>query len=252
MNIVPISAFTDNYIWCLQLAKRRAIVVDPGDPEAVTSYLAACNLTLAGILVTHHHFDHTGGIEVLTRDTSVPVIGPKNSPFDGLTQAVSDNELVEIEGLSFQVLAVPGHTLDHIAYYSPLHEALFCGDTLFSGGCGRVFEGTFEQMRHSLARLRDLPASTSIYCAHEYTSANLRFALAVDPDNEALQSRVAEVSRLREQGRPTLPTTLAEERLTNPFLRWDAPAIINSAHSREPVRDADNVFRVTRQWKDVF
>lgn len=252
MNIVPIPAFTDNYIWCLHLDSRRAIVVDPGDADAVHTYLNDNGLELAGILVTHHHFDHTGGIEALTNARSIPVIGPQNSPFDGLTQRVGDHSQLILESLDIHVLAVPGHTLDHIAYYLPEHKALFCGDTLFSGGCGRVFEGTFEQMRNSLASLRELPASTRVYCAHEYTAANLRFALAVDPANPALQARVAEVSRLRGLNEPTLPTTLEEECRSNPFLRWDAPAIIHSAQNKEPVHNADDVFRVIRQWKDAF
>ncbi len=252
MNIVPISAFTDNYIWCLHLNDRRAIVVDPGDPEVVEAYLAANNIELAGILVTHHHFDHTGGIEALTNASSVAVIGPENSPFSGLTQTVRHGSELMFESLDIKVLAVPGHTLDHVAYYIPQLEALFCGDTLFSGGCGRVFEGTFAQMRKSLASLRELPVTTSVYCAHEYTAANLKFALAVDPDNSDLQARVAQVSRLRQLDKPTLPTTLGEERRSNPFLRWDAPAIIGSAQRKEPVQDADDVFRVIRQWKDSF
>jgi hydroxyacylglutathione hydrolase len=252
VNIVPISAFTDNYIWCLHLDNHRAIVVDPGDAEAVKAYFSENNLELVGILVTHHHFDHTAGIEALASSPQIPVIGPKNSPFTALTQTVSGGSQLALESLDIRVLAVPGHTLDHVAYYLPEVGALFCGDTLFSGGCGRVFEGTFEQMRHSLASLRELPASTKIYCAHEYTAANLRFALAVDPDNQVLQARVAEVSRLRELNKPSLPATLGDECLSNPFLRWDAPAIISSALSKEPVQDADGVFRVIRQWKDVF
>lgn len=252
MNIVPISAFTDNYIWCLRLDNQRAIVVDPGDPEAVKTYLADQGLMLAGILVTHHHFDHTGGIEALTSSGTVPVIGPHNSPFTHLTQTVEDKSHFLLESLGVQVLAVPGHTLDHVAYYLPEIGALFCGDTLFSGGCGRVFEGTFEQMRQSLASLRELPATTKIYCAHEYTAANLRFALAIDPTNADLQARAAEVSRLRELNKPSLPTMLGDECRYNPFLRWDTPAIISSAQTREPVNDADGVFRVIRQWKDSF
>lgn len=252
MNILPISAFTDNYIWCLHLEGGRAIVVDPGDFAATQSYLTEHQLELAGVLVTHHHFDHTGGIEALTGAANIPVIGPRNSPFAGLTQTVEDGSQLILESLDIRVLAVPGHTLDHVAYYLPKFEALFCGDTLFSGGCGRVFEGTFEQMRNSLASLRELPPTTHIYCAHEYTAANLRFALAVDPDNAALKARVTEVSRLREANKPTLPTTLGDECLSNPFLRWDAPAIIDSAQKIEQVQDANDVFRVIRQWKDAF
>jgi hydroxyacylglutathione hydrolase len=252
VNIVPISAFTDNYIWCLHLDNQRAIVVDPGDPEVVKAYLADNNLELAGVLVTHHHFDHTGGIEALASNTSVAVIGPKSSPFTGLTQTVEGNSRFRLESLDIHVLAVPGHTLDHVAYYLPDIGALFCGDTLFSGGCGRVFEGTFEQMRCSLAAIRELPKSTKMFCAHEYTAANLRFALAVEPDNADLQERVAEVSRLRELNQPSLPTTLADECRYNPFLRWDKPAVISSAQSKESVHDADGVFRVIRQWKDTF
>ncbi len=252
MNIVPIPAFADNYIWCLHLANHKALVVDPGDARAVTTYLQANQLELAGILVTHHHFDHTGGVDALAAGTNVTVIGPAHSPFEGATQTVEGGEHLQLFGLNIDVLRVPGHTLDHIAYYIAEHDAIFCGDTLFSGGCGRVFEGTFEQMRASLESLRALPAATRIYCAHEYTAANLRFAVAVDPDNKALRQRVAEVSNLRAQNQPTLPSRLADECLSNPFLRWDDPAIIASAQQKEPIFTADDVFRVIRQWKDSF
>lgn len=252
MNIVPISAFTDNYIWCLHLDNQLAVVVDPGDAQAVSDYLVANQLELAGILITHHHFDHTGGVAELTQSKSVPVIGPKHSPFTNVTQTVQNLDQVTLHDLALSIIGVPGHTLDHIAFYLPEQEAVFCGDTLFSGGCGRVFEGTFEQMRASLESLRNLPESTRVFCAHEYTAANLRFALTVDPDNSHLQQRAHEVATLRSQEKCTLPTTLATERLSNPFLRWDAPAIIDSAQGRESVHDADGVFRVMRQWKDSF
>ena len=180
IHIEPISAFSDNYIWCLYNDAGEAVVVDPGDAAPVEAFLADRSLKLTAVLITHHHFDHVGGLAELTRSRGIDVFGPRGSA-PQISSEVSEGDCVRLLGLSFEVLAVPGHTLDHIAYFaaSKVPPLLFCGDTLFAGGCGRLFEGTPEQMHHSLSRLKSLPPDTEVYCAHEYTLANLRFAQAV-------------------------------------------------------------------------
>lgn len=258
--IVPLPAFNDNYIWLIR-RDDQAAVVDPGDAAPVLEYLERNHLNLCAILATHHHGDHVGGIPELLERFKVPVFGPAGEPIDDLTLALSDGDHVEINlaqfGVSFEVLAVPGHTRAHIAYYDRNHSsrgALFCGDTLFASGCGRIFEGTPIQMRHSLAKLAALPGATQIYCAHEYTQANIRFALAVEPDNAALIKRSEEVSRLRNGNQPTVPSTIAVEREVNPFLRWEARAVIEAAQriSGKPLTQPDEVFTAIREWKNRF
>lgn len=256
--IVPLPAFNDNYIWLIRRGDQVA-VVDPGDAQPVLAYLERNRLNLCAILATHHHGDHVGGIPDLLERFEVPVFGPAGEPIDKLTQSLTDGGHVELAqfGVNFEILAVPGHTRAHIAYYDRNHSscgALFCGDTLFACGCGRVFEGTPAQMRRSLARLAALPGTTRIYCAHEYTQANCRFALAVEPDNVALQQRCEEVSALRNANQPTLPSTIATERAVNPFLRWDAPAVIAAAQSisGRPLAQPDDVFTAIREWKNRF
>ena len=195
-EVVPVSAFRDNYVWTLRRGKHAA-VVDPGEAAPVLDYLARENLSLAAILATHHHADHVGGIAELRQKYEVPVYGPKGEPIATLTHPVSEGDRVSIPelGVSFSVLDIPGHTRAHIAYYGA--GALFCGDTLFACGCGRVFEGTAEQMLQSLTKLAALPDETKVYCGHEYTLANIRFARAVDPDNAMLAAREASASKLR-------------------------------------------------------
>lgn len=219
LAISAIPAFNDNYIWLLSHAEQ-AWVVDPGDSAPVLAALQQQGLTLSGILLTHHHGDHTGGVAALREQFPAAVVyGNLDSPAAGLvTQAVQDNECFELAGCSFQVLAVPGHTLDHIAFYSAQLDALFCGDTLFVGGCGRVFEGTYAQMYASLQRLKALPASTAVYCAHEYTLSNLKFAAAALPHNPAIAQALHATAALREQGKATVPGSLQTELATNPFL----------------------------------
>lgn len=253
MDIIPIAAFSDNYIWAICTEKEHIIIVDPGDADVVERFLEAHEKTLAAILITHHHGDHTGGLLALKARHHCPVYGPDNQDIVGIDHTVYEG-LLEIGGLRFEVFPVPGHTLDHIVYYCPTQALLFCGDTLFAGGCGRVFEGTYAQMQASLARLRALPASTSVFCAHEYTLANLAFAITVEPDNQTLQRRLAQCKALRAANKPTVPSTIGVERETNPFMRWDAPAIQARLAQAGTLGsgNAQDVFTALRQWKDIF
>lgn len=254
IQIDALPAFSDNYIWLLQdTAKRRCAVVDPGDAGPVLEWLEAHpGWVLEDILVTHHHHDHVGGVQTLKQATGARVCGPANERIPARDLALDDGDRVQVLGMDFQVIAVPGHTLGHIAYYgAPL---LFCGDTLFAGGCGRLFEGTPEQMHQSLSRLAALPAETQVYCTHEYTLSNLRFAKAVEPSNRELGQRFDDVTRLRANDRITLPSTIALERATNPFLRTAETSVKQKAdewkgHSN-PSQAA--VFAALRSWKDTF
>jgi hydroxyacylglutathione hydrolase len=253
MEVVPVKAFKDNYVWTLRNASHAA-VVDPGDARPVLDYLGSERLQLVAILATHHHPDHVGGIEALVGKYRVPVFGPRGEPIPALTQPVSEGDRVAIPelGASFAVLDIPGHTRAHVAYYGA--GALFCGDTLFACGCGRLFEGTPEQMYASLEKLLALPDETRVYCGHEYTLANIGFARAVEPGNRALREREARDRGLREAGRPTLPSTLGDEKATNPFLRCREPAVIESANKYLGARIADpvRVFAAIRDWKNRF
>ncbi len=251
--VEPIPAFDDNYLWLLARGSLAA-VVDPGDAEPVLQRLARRNLDLQAILVTHHHGDHVGGVAALAHATGARVYGPRGEQIPARDVALGGGDRIEVLGAAFEVLDVPGHTLGHIAYHAPALRALFCGDTLFAAGCGRLFEGTAGQMTASLAKLAALPADTRVYCAHEYTLSNLRFALAVEADNEALRERQRSCVALRERGEPTLPSTIAEELATNPFLRCDAPAVRRVAEARagQPLPTTEAVFAVIRQWKNVF
>jgi len=252
-EIVPLAAFKDNYIWTLRDSKCAA-VVDPGDARPVRDYLEREGLRLAAILATHHHPDHVGGIAELVAAQKVPVFGPKGEPIPALTHPLGEGDTAEISelGARFSVLEIPGHTRAHVAYYGL--GSLFCGDTLFACGCGRVFEGTPAQMLASLTKLAALPDATKVYCGHEYTLANIRFARAVDPDNPTLAAREARAQALREADKPTLPSTLGEERATNPFLRCAEPAVVESANKYLGARAADpvRVFAAIREWKNKF
>ena len=253
VSVVPVAAFKDNYVWTLRNASHAA-VVDPGEARPVLDYLQREKLSLAAILATHHHPDHVGGIAELRRSFDVPVYGPKNEPIETLTRPVSEGDEVRVPELdvTFSVLDIPGHTRAHIAYYGA--GALFCGDTLFACGCGRVFEGTAEQMMTSLDKLAALPDDTKVYCGHEYTLANIGFAKAVEPGNTALTRREARDRRLRAEGKPTLPSRLGDEKATNPFLRCREPAVIESANKYLGTRVADpvRVFAAIREWKNRF
>jgi hydroxyacylglutathione hydrolase len=240
LEIVPVGAFKDNYVWTLR-SGAQAVVVDPGDARPVLAYLAAERLELSAILATHHHADHVGGIAELVRGRAIPVYGPRGEPIPTLTHPVGEGDTVTLPalGVAFSVLDIPGHTRAHIAYYGA--GALFCGDTLFACGCGRLFEGTAEQMYASLEKLRALPDDTRVYCGHEYTLAN-----------ESLKKRELESRRLRDAGRPTLPSTLGEEKATNPFLRCREPAVVASANKYLGARVSDpvRVFAAIRDWKN--
>jgi len=251
--IEPIPAFNDNYFWLL-VHGALAAVVDPGAAEPVLSQLRSQGLTLTDILVTHHHGDHVGGVAALAGATGARVYGPQGESIPARDVALGEGDAIEVLGLDLHVLDVPGHTRGHIAYHAPRLRALFCGDTLFAAGCGRLFEGTAEQMTASLGKLAQLPADTRVYCAHEYTLANLRFALAVEPDSDALHARQQACRTLRDRGQPTLPSTIGEERATNPFLRCDVPAVRRAAEARagKPLASTAAAFAALRAWKDVF
>ncbi|MDO8930942.1 MAG: hydroxyacylglutathione hydrolase [Rhodocyclaceae bacterium] len=253
LEIIGLPAFADNYIWVLRRGGHAA-VVDPGDAAPVLDYLAASGARLCAILVTHHHHDHIDGIDAIVARHPVPVYGPATEGIAAVDSPLADGDRVVLPELAaeFAVLGVPGHTRGHLAYYR--RGTLFCGDTLFGAGCGRLFEGTPEQMQASLARLGALPDDTGIYCAHEYTQANLRFAVAVEPDNSAVQARAEEAAALRNRGAPTIPSTLALEHATNPFLRWEAPTVIAAATARlgHAPADAVEVFAAIREWRNRF
>lgn len=250
-DVVPVPAFRDNYIWVLRRGSAAA-VVDPGDAAPVLDYLSREGLSLAAILITHHHPDHIGGLPGLLAGRDVPVYGPALEPIDSLTRRVRGGDTVHIDalGATFEVLDIPGHTRAHIAYYGA--NMVFCGDTLFACGCGRVFEGTPEQMYASLSRLAALPDPTRVYCAHEYTLSNIGFARTVEPGNAALARREAEDRATRAAGRPTVPTTIAREKATNPFLRCGEPEVIASADTFAggAVAGPAQVFAALREWKN--
>lgn len=256
LTISPISAFSDNYIWHLEKDGEHW-VVDPGDAKPVVEALG--NTPLNGILITHHHWDHTGGIAALRERYDCPVYGP--ATIDGVTDPIATGDQLTLFGYPLKVVDVPGHTLDHLALIleedAPDNNTvthLFCGDTLFAAGCGRLFEGTPTQMYNSLAKLSALPPDTRVYCAHEYTLANLKFAEAVEPGNAAVRSRITEARAIRADQRATLPSTIGEELATNPFLRCHIPAVARRAAEHCGMENTDEVevFASLRRWKDDF
>ena len=260
LQIDPVKAFNDNYLWVFHhQGGRSACVVDPGDAQPVLDYLAANNLTLTAILVTHHHADHIGGINQLLTRYEVPVYGPGSAKIPQVTHPLKESDQINVMGVNFKVLEVPGHTLEHIAYYASSSAninapVLFCGDTLFAAGCGRMFEGTPPMMYDSLQKLASLPPETLVFCTHEYTMSNLNFAKAVMPDNTNLQKRVYDEKSKRDQDLPTLPSTIKLELQTNPFLRCSDPLVMTSAntHAKAEQKDPATIFGILRRWKDNF
>ena len=257
MNLLPLLAFTDNYIWMLHDG-RQAIVVDPGEAAPVEQALHRWGLTLQAILVTHHHVDHVGGVDALRAATGAQVYGPARERMPEPLVRLAQGDTVDALGLQFQVIDVPGHTAGHIAYYCPDMDGaplLFCGDTLFSGGCGRLFEGTPAQMLESLDRLAALPGNTRVCCTHEYTLSNLKFARAVEPGNAALLHYSSQCEALRAQNQPTLPSQMALERDINPFLRVRQSPVAQAAQGYDAqvsLDDAVAVLAALRQWKNEF
>jgi hydroxyacylglutathione hydrolase len=254
LSVFSVPAFQDNYIWLIRrTGTPYAAIVDPGDARPVLHVLKRLALTPTAILVTHHHGDHVGGISALRQHLSIPVYGPAGENIPHLDHPLQEGQELTLQGLDvgLRVLLVPGHTLGHIAYLGD--GCLFCGDTLFTGGCGRLFEGTPQQMHASLTRLAALPEETRVYCAHEYTLANLRFAKLVEPDNRDLLARMAAVEDMRAKDQATVPSDLGLEKRTNPFLRCDVPPVVGAAErfAGRRLRPGEEVFAVIRHWKDT-
>ena len=254
IKVEPIPAFSDNYIW-LVTTNEGSIVIDPGDANPVIEYLSKNkDLTLNSILLTHHHYDHSGGIEDLRKRYDLKVFGPNNQ-IKSVDHRVVEGDEILVNGLIFKIIEVPGHTLDHIAFYNDGDDdpILFCGDTLFAAGCGRVFEGTFDQMYESLLKLKKLPENTIVYSGHEYTTANLMFANHVEPLNKNIRNSLSKVQELRSKNIPTLPTSIKEEKLINPFLRCDDESLQIIIRKKFNTDLSElNIFSALREWKDNF
>jgi len=255
LKITAIQALKDNYIWLIRnKANRHTIIVDPGEFNPVQDALNANNLEPVAILITHCHYDHVDGIVDLVKHYHIPVYGPANESVPALTHPLKERDHIHLEtiGVDFQVLDIPGHTAGHIGYSG--HGLLFCGDTLFTAGCGRVFDGTVEQLFHSLQKIAALPDKTLIYCTHEYTEDNLRFAITVEPDNKEIIRRQKKTRQLRARNIITIPSTLAEEKQTNPFLRSNIPRVINAAErfTGHTLNTSESVFATLRYWKDCL
>ena len=250
INIKPLKAYTDNYIWLLE-TNEEVSVVDPGDAKPVLDYLRKTKKNLKDILITHHHFDHTAGVPELENIISGSIYGPKDS-YELIKEEVTQGDTLSSLGVRFEIIEVPGHTLDHIAFYSEEYNILFCGDTLFAGGCGRVFEGTFDQMFESLNKLKQLPDSTQIYCGHEYTKSNLLFSVEVEPENNDLIMRNTKIDNLLLENGSSLPSTIELEKKTNPFLRCDVLSdniqLIQKFGLNNPLEK--EIFKYIREWKD--
>jgi len=252
MQVSAIAAFKDNYIWCVHNLQS-ALIIDPGESDVVLDFLARAKLRLEAIFITHHHRDHHAGLADLLAEQQVPVYGPALENISGITHRVAEPMQINLPqlGLTFKVLDTPGHTRGHICYYTP--GLLFCGDTLFAAGCGRLFEGEPKTLLASLEKLACLPSQTQVYPAHEYTQANLQFAEKLEPDNPEIKAKLKRIKHLRELGFPSLPSTLAEEKLTNPFLRCQEPNIIAAAegYAKQKLKPPSEVFAVLRAWKNL-
>lgn len=261
LQIHPIPAFRDNYIWIIHNTEH-AVVIDPGDASPVLDYLQSHKLELHAILITHHHSDHTGGNPTLIARFNVPVYGPKQENIATVTHPVREGDKIHLATLPLilEVIDIPGHTHGHIAYFGSLPTSshgkniLFCGDTLFASGCGRVFEGTPQQMYRSLQKLADLPDETLVYCTHEYTLGNINFARTVEPSNIDLQREEHRAKQLRSENIPTLPTSIAREKSCNPFLRCHLPEInrIACLYAKKKLEQPVEVFATLREWKNNF
>ena len=255
-EISPIKAFSDNYMWTL-VEGDQAIVVDPGEAKPIIEAFDKRNLNLNSIIITHHHFDHTGGVLELIDHFNCEVYGPDGGHIKGVSSPLNDNEEFDLLGKKFIALHTPAHTLDQLAYYSEeayTNPILFCGDTLFSAGCGRIFEGTALQMHDSLSRFAILPGNTKVYCGHEYTQSNLVFAAAVEPNNKFIQEKIKEVNKLRDQDKETLPSVIASELKINPFMRCKEATVVDAAieYSGKELKEPYEVLGVIRDWKDNF
>ena len=250
----PIPAFDDNYIWALRgHAQDQIAVVDPGDAQAVFQYLRETKAQLTAILITHHHWDHTGGVEKLVEHFKVPVYGPAETPFNGITEPLVDGAEIELLDNRLQVRAVPAHTLDHIAYFQPDERPqLFCGDTLFLAGCGRLFEGTPKQMQEAMDYFASLPGETEVYCTHEYSLTNLHFAIKVEPTNRDILAEMERCTERRQARQPTLPSSIAAERKINPYMRTREPSVKAAAeqHSGQALHNEIEVLATVREWKN--
>ena len=253
LSIKPIKALSDNYIW-LVTTNEGSIVIDPGESKQIIDLIKSNEIDLEGILITHHHYDHTNGIEEILKYKKTEVYGPKNN-INSITKRVKQNDVFNLIGLKFEVIETPGHTLDHIAFYcfKDGKSILFCGDTLFSGGCGRVFEGTYSQMYESLKKLSKLPEDTQIFCGHEYTSSNLQFACAVEPNNQFIKKYNEEIFEKTKNGVPSLPSSLKIEQMINPFIRCNEENLIDNINKKfGEVSSEIEIFSTLRKWKDDF
>ena len=253
LSVKPIKEFTDNYIWLVS-TNEGSIVIDPGESKNIQKLIDNKTIDLKGILITHHHYDHTNGLSELVKKNELEVYGPVNN-IDGINHRLNDKDKISIIGIDFNVMSIPGHTLDHIGFYSANanNPILFCGDTLFAGGCGRIFEGTYEQMFNALKKITKLPINTNIYCGHEYTLSNLKFALEADDTNKELIEEFKKVENKINSNIPSLPTTLDKELKVNPFLRCDNINIQNKIIEKFNVSNNElEVFTALRKWKDNF
>jgi len=257
LKVTPIPIFDDNYVWAISHSNHNdAWIVDPGDASPVLAFLEQERLNLAGLMITHSHFDHIGGINQLLDQYDVPVLGPKCDAIPQVTRPLADGDKFTLWDVPVEVMETPGHLPEHLSYlaHDSSAKALFCADILFSSGCGRIFIGTPQEMHTSLERLKALPADTLVYCAHEYTAANLTFASTVEPDNHAITSRQSEVAAIRKDQRPTLPSTIGLERQINPFLRCEQPQVIKAARAaaKQDITAPVEIFTALRAWKDRF